>query len=78
MSEILYGEIIKAVSDCDVILDLGCGIGTIGISIQKKLPDVKVIGIEICAEAVEDAKKNSETYEVHLGRAEDLIKTICD
>lgn len=60
--------------DCDVVLDLGCGIGTIGISIQKKIPNIKVIGVEICAEAVEDAKKNSETYEVHLGRAEDKVK----
>jgi 16S rRNA G1207 methylase RsmC len=59
MCEILYSHIIQAVKDCDIVLDLGCGIGTIGISIQKKLPDIKVIGIEICAEAVEDAKKNS-------------------
>lgn len=64
--------------DCDVILDLGCGIGTIGISIKKKLPNVKVIGVEICEEAVEDAKKNDPDYEVHLGRAEDKIKEICD
>lgn len=64
--------------DCDVILDLGCGIGTIGISIKKKLPNVKVIGVEICEEAVEDAKKNDHDYEVHLGRAEDKIKEICD
>ena len=41
------------------MLDLGCGIGTIGISIQDKLPNVKVIGVEINAESVEDAKKNS-------------------
>jgi tRNA/tmRNA/rRNA uracil-C5-methylase (TrmA/RlmC/RlmD family) len=78
MCEVLYSQIIQAVKDCDVVLDLGCGIGTIGISVQDKLPNVKVIGVEICAEAVEDAKKNSETYEVHLGRAEDLIKDICD
>jgi len=42
-----------------VVLDLGCGIGTIGISIQDKVPNVKVIGVEINEEAVEDAKKNS-------------------
>ena len=51
------------------MLDLGCGIGTIGISVMNKLPEVKVIGVEICEEAVEDAKANSEKYEVHLGRA---------
>ena len=59
MCEILYSHIIQAVKMCDVVLDLGCGIGTIGISIQDKLPSVKVIGVEINAEAVEDAKKNS-------------------
>ena len=73
----LYEKIIDSVRECDVVLDLGCGIGTIGISIMKKLPNVKVIGIEICEEAVEDAKKNEATYEVHLGRAEDQIKQIC-
>lgn len=78
MCQILYSHIIQAVKQCDVVLDLGCGIGTIGISIQDKLPNVKVIGVEICAEAVEDAKKNSEAYEVHLGRAQDLIKQLCD
>ena len=34
---------------CDVVLDLGCGIGTIGISIQDQLPNVKVLGVEISA-----------------------------
>ena len=69
MREILYEEIIKAVSECDVVLDLGSGIGTIGISIKNRLPKVKVIGIEICEEAVEDSKKNCPDYEVYLGRA---------
>ena len=59
-------------------MDLGSGIGTIGISIMKNLPNVKVIGVEICKEAVEDSKVNEPTYEVHEGRAEDHIKTICE
>ena len=33
----LYEKIIQSVKECDIILDLGCGIGTIGISIMKKL-----------------------------------------
>lgn len=40
MCEVLYEEIIKAVSDCDVVLDLGSGIGTIGISIKNRLPQI--------------------------------------
>jgi tRNA/tmRNA/rRNA uracil-C5-methylase (TrmA/RlmC/RlmD family) len=45
MCEVLYSHIINAVKECDVVLDLGCGIGTIGISIRKKMPEIKVIGI---------------------------------
>jgi len=45
MCEILYSKIIEHVKECDIILDLGCGIGTIGISIMKKLENVKVIGV---------------------------------
>jgi 16S rRNA G1207 methylase RsmC len=45
MCEVLYSHIIQAVQECDVVLDLGCGIGTIGISIQDKLPNIKVVGV---------------------------------
>ncbi len=57
---------------------MGSGIGTIGITIKNRLPNVKVIGIEICEEAVEDSKRNCPDYEVYLGRAEDHIKTVCE
>ena len=82
MCEVLYGHIIEAVAEADVVLDLGCGIGTIGLSVldrlrkqQSRAP--RVIGVEICAEAVQDAKVNAQSvegYEVHLGKAEDKIK----
>lgn len=78
MCEVLYQKIIDSVRECEVILDLGSGIGTIGISIMKNLPNVKVIGVEICKEAVEDSKINEPAYEVHEGRAEDHIKAICE
>jgi 23S rRNA (uracil1939-C5)-methyltransferase len=45
MCEVLYAQIIEAVKECDVVLDLGCGIGTIGISIRRKMPNLKVIGV---------------------------------
>jgi 16S rRNA G1207 methylase RsmC len=45
MCEVLYSHIINAVKECDVVLDLGCGIGTIGITIRNKMPAIKVIGI---------------------------------
>lgn len=42
----------------DVILDLYCGIGTIGIFASKYVK--KVYGIEIVKEAIENAKENSK------------------
>ncbi len=40
-----------------VLLDLCCGTGTIGISIARHVK--KVIGVELTAEAIEDAKRNA-------------------
>ncbi len=41
----------------DILCDLYCGIGTIGIIASKKVK--KVYGIEIVKEAIEDAKENA-------------------
>lgn len=65
-------------SECEVVLDLCCGIGTIGICIKNKMKGIKVIGVECCTEAVTDAKKNDEEYEVVLGKVEDTIKQITE
>lgn len=40
-----------------VLLDLCCGTGTIGISMAQHVK--KVVGVELVAEAIEDAKKNA-------------------
>lgn len=42
----------------DIILDLYCGTGTIGIFVSKDCK--KVIGIEKCEEAIKDAKENAK------------------
>uniref|UniRef100_A0A673J785 tRNA (uracil(54)-C(5))-methyltransferase n=1 Tax=Sinocyclocheilus rhinocerous TaxID=307959 RepID=A0A673J785_9TELE len=60
-------------------LDVCCGTGTIGISLAKRVK--KGIGIELCQEAVEDAKANAEAngltnVEFHCGKAEDVFPTI--
>lgn len=47
-----------------VILDLCCGTGTIGIALSKLGSVRRVIGIELCPSAVEDAKFNSDLNEV--------------
>ncbi|XP_017580704.2 tRNA (uracil-5-)-methyltransferase homolog A [Pygocentrus nattereri] len=61
------------------VLDVCCGTGTIGISLAKRVK--KVIGIELCQEAVEDAKVNAEAngltnIEFHCGKAEDIFPTV--
>lgn len=45
-------------SENDVIADLYCGAGTIGLSMAKKVR--KIIGIEIVPPAVENARKNAD------------------
>lgn len=37
MCEVLYSHLISAVAEADVVLDLGCGIGTIGLSVLDKI-----------------------------------------
>lgn len=81
MCERLYSKIIELCSDCDVVLDLCCGIGTIGICIKhhfKNSKNISVVGIECCAEAAQDAKENDPEYEIMLARVEDGIKAITE
>ncbi|KAA0716949.1 tRNA (uracil-5-)-methyltransferase -like protein A [Triplophysa tibetana] len=80
-AEVLYSAVGEwAQLDQDsTVLDVCCGTGTIGISLAKKVR--KVIGIELCPEAVEDAKANAEVngltnVEFHCGKAEDVLPTI--
>ena len=55
--EVLYGLVRGIVSDADILLDVCCGTGTIGIVCADKVK--KVIGLEIVPEAVEDARDNA-------------------
>lgn len=80
-AEVLYstvGEWAQLNQD-STVLDVCCGTGTIGISLAKRVK--KVIGIELCQEAVEDAKVNAElnglsNVEFHCGKAEDIFPTV--
>uniref|UniRef100_A0A9J7XDT0 tRNA (uracil(54)-C(5))-methyltransferase n=1 Tax=Cyprinus carpio carpio TaxID=630221 RepID=A0A9J7XDT0_CYPCA len=83
-AEVLYSAVGEwAQLDQDsTVLDVCCGTGTIGISLAKVWRLVKkVIGIELCQEAVEDAKANAEAngltnVEFHCGKAEDVFPTV--
>lgn len=59
-TEILYNEAIKGadIQKEDVVLDLYCGIGTIGIYASKFAK--QIYGIEIIEQAIEDAKENAK------------------
>ncbi|KAJ8380208.1 hypothetical protein SKAU_G00009860 [Synaphobranchus kaupii] len=80
-TEVLYsavGEWAQLNQD-STVLDVCCGTGTIGISLGKRVK--KVIGIELCQEAVEDAKVNARingltNVEFHCGKAEDIFPTV--
>ncbi|XP_023668143.1 tRNA (uracil-5-)-methyltransferase homolog A [Paramormyrops kingsleyae] len=80
-AEVLYSTVGEwAQLDQDsTVLDVCCGTGTIGLSLAKRVK--KVIGIELCQEAVEDAKVNAHingvtNVEFHCGKAEDVFPSL--
>ena len=44
----------------EVVMDLFCGTGTIGQIIANQIENVKIIGVDIVAEAIADAKRNAD------------------
>ncbi|XP_016022432.2 tRNA (uracil-5-)-methyltransferase homolog A isoform X3 [Rousettus aegyptiacus] len=61
------------------VLDVCCGTGTIGLALARKVK--RVVGIELCQAAVEDARVNAcnnelSNVEFHCGRAEDLVPAL--
>jgi len=48
-----------------VIMDLFCGTGTIGQILANQIEGVKVIGVDIVAEAIEDAKRNAKRNKIN-------------
>ena len=57
-----------------LLLDLCCGTGTIGIVMSKLERIHKIIGVELCEEALEDAKRNA----TQNGLGGDRVEYICD
>ncbi|XP_063171839.1 tRNA (uracil-5-)-methyltransferase homolog A isoform X2 [Candoia aspera] len=77
-AEVLYSAIQDwvEINQDTTVLDVCCGTGSIGISLAQKVK--KVIGVELCQEAVEDAKANAQlnglmNVEFHCGKAEELV-----
>lgn len=59
-----------ALKQGEILLDMYCGIGTIGLTMAAKAE--KLIGVEIIPRAIEDAKKNAEIN--GIGNAEFICK----
>lgn len=61
-AEAIYEKAIELadLSPEDVVADLYCGIGTIGLSVAKKADMSRLVGVEIIPDAVKNAKKNAE------------------
>lgn len=60
--EKLFDLINKYIEDDSIVLDLFCGVGTLGINIAPKAK--KVYSIEIIANAIKDAIKNSKINKI--------------
>ncbi|WP_431158011.1 23S rRNA (uracil(1939)-C(5))-methyltransferase RlmD [Winogradskyella poriferorum] len=64
-AELLYNKVAeyalekKDTIDNSVVLDLFCGTGTIGQIIASRATNTKIIGVDIIASAIEDAKENA-------------------
>ena len=69
-----------------ILLDLCCGTGTIGIVLSGLEGINRVIGVEMCAPAIDDAKYNAELngialgerLEYHCGKVEDALDAILE
>ncbi len=65
-AEKLYTKVIdyalenKDAIDNTVVMDLFCGTGTIGQILASKSENAKIVGVDIVASAIEDAKKNAK------------------
>ncbi|RIB11608.1 S-adenosyl-L-methionine-dependent methyltransferase [Gigaspora rosea] len=89
-AQVLYEKCCEYIKDLFIskkesvtLIDMCCGTGTIGIALSKNLGEKidKVIGIELCEEAVEDAKFNVtlngiNNSEYILGPVEKNLKTL--
>ena len=65
-AEKLYSKVVeyvlenKEAVDNTVVMDLFCGTGTIGQIVASKSDNAQIVGVDIVASAIEDAKKNAK------------------
>ena len=81
INEKLIRALKENIDDNSIVLDLCCGVGTLGLSIAEKCK--KIYGIEIVKNAIEDAKFNAKINNINnadfiLGDAFVLMEDIKD
>ncbi|WP_439152148.1 23S rRNA (uracil(1939)-C(5))-methyltransferase RlmD [Winogradskyella sp.] len=70
-AEKLYNKVIdyaletKEAIDNSVVLDLFCGTGTIGQILASKATNAKIVGVDIVASAIENAKENAKRNNIN-------------
>lgn len=81
--ELLYGRALEWLQPKEevAVLDVCCGVGTIGLCASQKCR--KIIGIELVPEAVESAKANAALNKIHntewmVGKAEDVLPKLLE
>ncbi len=77
-TEILYGKALEFadLKGEETVFDIYCGIGTISLFLAEKAK--KVVGVEVIAESIEDAKANAlrngyDNCEFFTGKAEEVL-----
>ena len=78
-AEAIYAAAAQELSPDDVLLDLYCGIGTIGLTCARSVR--RVIGVEAVEDAVKDARNNAErngikNAEFYTADAADLLEVL--
>lgn len=78
-NEVLISKLIEWSKESDVLLDLCCGTGSIGITLSKYFK--KIIGIELLQSAVIDAINNAELNNLQnaqfiMGKLEDKLESV--
>jgi len=83
-AELLYAKVRDwcGITENTTVLDICCGTGTIGLSLAKAGAQ-RVIGVELCQQAIDDAKENARLNEIAnaefiCGKAEDVLPSITD
>ncbi|KAJ9593933.1 hypothetical protein L9F63_014647 [Diploptera punctata] len=80
-AEVLYSSVaeLSRPTEDTTIIDICCGTGSIGLCLAKKCG--QVLGLEMLAQAVDDAKTNAENNNItncdfFVGKAEDILSSV--